>query len=82
MHNAAAQKPLPQHEMQCRSMKNTAAAPTPNISAAMLIVFLFQYLDFFLQNCFGLLWKVSGCRGLLVTVTPFPRVTANAESIF
>jgi len=35
----------------------------------------------FPQNLFGLLWKVSGCRGLLVTATPFPRVHANAESI-
>jgi len=80
-HNAAAQKPLPQNEMRCRGTKNTAAAPTPNISAARLIFFYFS-IWIFLQNRFGLLWKVSGCCGLLVTVTPFPHVTANADSVF
>jgi len=44
--------------------------------------FLISVFGFFLQNHFGLLWKVSGCHGLLVTMTPFPHVTANAESIF
>ncbi len=48
-----------QHKMQCRSTKNMAAAPTPNTSTARLIVFyLGMYLDFFPENCFGLLWKV------------------------
>jgi len=59
-------------------MMHNAAAQK---SAARLIVFYFN-IWIFSPKPFGLLWKVSGCHNLLVTMTPFPRVTTNAESIF
>ncbi len=52
-------KTLPQHKMQCCSMKNMAMAPTPNTSAARLIVFYLSTL-IFPQDHFSLLRKVSG----------------------
>jgi len=73
----AVRRALPQHEAQHHGTKTIAAAQ--NVMP--------QHKEYgcgsntkhqHCQDCFGLLWKVSGCHGLLVTMTPFPHVTANA----